>query len=62
MAGDHRFASITEIWLDGDHYKWLRDARQRRERTLLHGRRVGLEKFEAWRARCPTRCANPLYH
>src|SRR6185503_6095144 len=22
MAADHRFRSITEIWLEGDHYKW----------------------------------------
>ena len=22
IAEDHMFRSITEIWLDGDHYKW----------------------------------------
>ena len=22
VAEDHRFASITELWLGGDHYKW----------------------------------------
>src|SRR5216683_2697460 len=22
MAADHEFRSITEIWLEGDHYKW----------------------------------------
>ena len=22
MADDHRFRSIAEIWLEGDHYKW----------------------------------------
>ena len=22
MAADHRFRSVTEIWLEGDHYKW----------------------------------------
>ena len=22
IATDHRFATITEIWLKGDHYKW----------------------------------------
>ena len=22
VADDHRFRSITEIWLEGDHYKW----------------------------------------
>ena len=22
MAANHRFRSISEVWLDGDHYKW----------------------------------------
>lgn len=22
VATDHRFQNITEVWLDGDHYKW----------------------------------------
>lgn len=22
VASDHRFRSLAEIWLDGDHYKW----------------------------------------
>ena len=22
VAEDHRFSSITELWLGGDHYKW----------------------------------------
>lgn len=22
IADDHRFSSITELWLGGDHYKW----------------------------------------
>jgi len=22
IAQNHRFRSLTEIWLDGDHYKW----------------------------------------
>ena len=22
IARNHRFRSITEVWLDGDHYKW----------------------------------------
>ena len=22
VANDHRFKSITELWLGGDHYKW----------------------------------------
>ena len=22
IANDHRFQTITELWLSGDHYKW----------------------------------------
>ena len=22
IADDHRFRDLTEIWLEGDHYKW----------------------------------------
>ncbi len=22
IAEDHRFSTITELWLEGDHYKW----------------------------------------
>ena len=23
VANDHQFKSITELWLGGDHYKWV---------------------------------------
>lgn len=37
---DRHFDNITQVWLGGDHYKWLRHALQRRGRILHHRRRV----------------------
>jgi glucuronate isomerase len=62
MAQDHRFRSITEIWLEGDHYKW------RAMRTAGVGERCcsgdasDWEKFEAWARTVPETLGNPLYH
>ena len=30
VANDHRFKSITELWLGGDHYKWRATGRSLR--------------------------------
>ena len=30
IAADKQFASITEVWLNGDHYKWKGHAYSRR--------------------------------
>ena len=38
VAEDHRFRSITELWLGGDHYKW----RAMRANALHHGLRLRL--------------------
>ena len=42
IADDHRWRSMTEIWLEGDHYKWRAMRAVGRSRALHHRRRVGL--------------------
>ena len=42
IADDHRWRSITEIWLEGDHYKWRAMRADRRPRADHHRRRVRL--------------------
>ena len=42
IADDHRFRSLTEIWLDGDHYKWRAMRAAGRPRARHHRRRVRL--------------------
>jgi len=63
VASDHRFRSITELWLGGDHYKWraLR-ANGVPERLVTGSESSDWEKFEAWAATVPYTFRNPLYH
>lgn len=63
MAEDHRFQSLTEIWLAGDHYKWraLR-ANGVPERLITGSDASDWEKFGAWARTVPRTLRNPLYH
>lgn len=67
IANNHRFRSLTEIWLDGDHYKW-RAMRTNgvAEKYCTGGASDGnasdWEKFAAWAETVPHTLRNPLYH
>ena len=62
MAADHRFRSITEAWLDGDHYKWRAMRANGVPERLCTGDASDWEKFEAWAATVPATLGNPLHH
>src|SRR6266849_2403337 len=62
MAEDHRFRSITEIWLEGDHYKWRAMRTLGVVERLITGDASDWEKFEAWARIVPDTLCNPLYH
>ena len=62
MADDHRFRSITEIWLDGDHYKWRAMRANGVPERLCTGDASDWEKFEAWVRTVPDAMRSPLYH
>ena len=62
MADNHRFASITEIWLDGDHYKWRAMRADGVAERYCTGDASPWEKFEAWARTVPDTLRNPLYH
>ncbi len=63
VADDHRFRSMTEIWLDGDHYKWrAMRADGVPERQITGDDATDWEKFEAWARTVPHTLRNPLYH
>ena len=47
MATDHRFRSITEIWLEGDHYKWRAMRSNGVPERFCTGDASDWEKFEA---------------
>jgi glucuronate isomerase len=62
IAADHRFRSITELWLEGDHYKWRAMRSNGVAERLCSGKASDWEKFEAWAATVPETLGNPLYH
>jgi glucuronate isomerase len=63
VADDHRFKSITEIWLGGDHYKWRAMRTNGVDERYCTGNDTSdWEKFEQWAATVPHTMRNPLYH
>ncbi|MFL5308219.1 MAG: glucuronate isomerase [Polyangia bacterium] len=62
VADDHRFRSITEIWLEGDHYKWRAMRADGVPERLITGDASDWEKFAAWAKTVPHTLRNPLYH
>jgi glucuronate isomerase len=62
IASNHRFRSITEIWLDGDHYKWRAMRTNGVAERFCTGDASDSEKFEAWARTVPHTLRNPLYH
>jgi glucuronate isomerase len=62
IASDRRFRDLSEIWLEGDHYKWrLMRANGIAERYCT-GDASPLEKFQAWANTLPSTLRNPVYH
>ena len=62
MAADHRFRSIAEIWLEGDHYKWRAMRAIGVPERFCTGDATDWEKFEAWARTVPDTLGNPLHH
>ena len=62
LASDHRFRSIAELWLDGDHYKWRAMRANGVPERLVTGPASDWERFEAWARTVPDTLRNPLYH
>jgi glucuronate isomerase len=62
IAHDHRFRSLTEAWLEGDHYKWRAMRTNGVPERCCSGDASDWEKFEAWARTVPNTLRNPLYH
>jgi glucuronate isomerase len=62
IADDHRFASMTEAWLAGDHYKWRAMRTNGIPEALITGEARDWDKFAAWAETVPRTLRNPLYH
>lgn len=62
IADDHRFRDLTEIWLEGDHYKWRAMRANGVPERYCTGSANPYEKFLAWSRTVPHTLRNPLYH
>jgi glucuronate isomerase len=62
IAEDRRFRDLTEIWLEGDHYKWRAMRANGVPERYCTGDAKPYEKFLAWARTVPHTLRNPLYH
>ena len=62
IAQDRRFANLTKIWLDGDHYKWRAMRTIGVSEQFITGDAGDFEKFRKWAESVPFTIRNPLFH
>ena len=62
VASDHKFRSITELWLGGDHYKWRALRTNGVAEKFITGDASDWDKFQKWAETMPYCMRNPLYH
>jgi len=62
IAENRTFNNLTEIWLDGDHYKWRAMRADGIAEEFCTGNAAPVEKFRAWARTVPHALRNPLYH
>lgn len=59
---DKKFASIADVWLSGDHYKWRLMREMGISEDYISGNRTEKEKFLKYAEVLPYAIGNPLYH
>lgn len=62
IAQDKNFKNLTEIWLNGDHYKWRAMRAYGIEEQFITGGASDSVKFSAWAKIVPFTLRNPLFH
>ncbi|MBK6949722.1 MAG: glucuronate isomerase [Haliscomenobacter sp.] len=62
IAADKRFSNLTQVWLNGDHYKWRAMRTNGVNERFITGDAGDYEKFEQWANTVPFTLRNPLYH
>lgn len=62
IAEDRQFENITQIWLEGDHYKYRAMRANGIDEKYITGDASDFEKFEKWAYTVPFTLRNPLYH
>lgn len=59
---DRKFASITECWLGGDHYKWRLMREMGVDESYITGDKGDFEKFMKYAEVMPYAIGNPIFH
>ncbi|MBL0744515.1 glucuronate isomerase [Chryseolinea lacunae] len=62
IAENRRFNNLTEIWLEGDHYKWRGMRTNGVAERYCTGNAAPFEKFMKWAETVPYTLRNPLFH
>tara|TARA_R110000868_G_scaffold86601_1_gene242855 strand:+ start:1931 stop:3331 length:1401 start_codon:yes stop_codon:yes gene_type:complete len=62
IAEDKVFDNITNVWINGDHYKWRAMRTLGINEAFITGSGSDKEKFLNWAKTVPYTMRNPLYH
>jgi len=62
IYNDRKFASITECWLGGDHYKWRLMREMGVDESYITGDKGDFEKFMKYAEVMPYAIGNPIFH
>src|SRR5271170_6055694 len=62
IASNRQFNNLSEIWLEGDHYKWRAMRVNGVAEKFCTGNASPHDKFLAWAKTVPHTLRNPLYH
>ncbi|MER3376054.1 MAG: glucuronate isomerase [Allomuricauda sp.] len=62
LAEDKKFENITQLWIEGDHYKWRAMRALGITEKFITGKATDEEKFHKWAQTVPYTLRNPLYH
>lgn len=62
IAENKEFDNLTQLWLNGDHYKWRAMRANGIDEEFITGNASDWDKFEKWAETVPYTLRNPLYH
>jgi glucuronate isomerase len=62
IANNTQFENITQVWLNGDHYKWRAMRTNGVNEKYITGDASDKDKFLKWAETVPYTMRNPLYH
>lgn len=62
IANNRMFTSITQAWLEGDHYKWRAMRAFGISEEYITGSATDQDKFSKWAEVVPYTIRNPLFH